>query len=226
MTLDLHQLLGGLRATADPSRLRLLAVLVSGEFTVSELTEVLGQSQPRVSRHLKLLTDDGLLERVREQHWVYHRVPADGEGAHLARVLLGLVDRPQGIGKGAFYTQDHVEQLLLVRKWQLAGLSLERIGEVLKQPSSGPLPPTPRRAGTVEVWSHLVVADGVEITLEPGRAGDAHATQAQALHPRVAQVAEHLLQGLDGVAGSAVQSLNVMCGFEERDGLAFMGLYP
>jgi hypothetical protein len=42
---------------------------------------------------------------------------------------------------------------------------------VMKQPTDGPLPPTPRRAGTVEVWSHLVVADGVEVTLEPGRAG-------------------------------------------------------
>ena len=85
-------------------------------------------------------------------------------------IQIGLVDRPKGVGKGAYYTQEHVEQLLLVRKWQLAGLSLERIGEVLKQPTSGPLPPTPRRAGTVEVWSHLVVADGVEVTLEPGRA--------------------------------------------------------
>jgi DNA-binding transcriptional ArsR family regulator len=75
------------------SRLRLLAVLASGEFTVSELTQILGQSQPRVSRHLKLLTDDGLLERFREQHWVYHRVPAEGEGAEFARVLLGLLDR-------------------------------------------------------------------------------------------------------------------------------------
>ena len=82
-----------------------------------------------------------------------------------------LVDRPEGTGKGAYYTQHHVEQLLLVRKWTLAGLSLDRIGEVLKQPTTGPLPPTPRRAGTVEVWSHLVVADGVEVTLEPGRAG-------------------------------------------------------
>jgi len=86
-------------------------------------------------------------------------------------IQTGLVDRPHGVGKGASYTQHHVEQLLLVRKWQLAGLSLERIGDVLKQQTSGPLPPTPRRAGTVEVWSHLVVADGVEVTLEPGRAG-------------------------------------------------------
>lgn len=86
-------------------------------------------------------------------------------------IQSGLIDRPQGVGKGAYYTQRHVEQLLMVRKWQLAGLSLERIGELLKQQVAGPLPPTPRRAGTVEVWSHLVVADGVELTLEPGRAG-------------------------------------------------------
>ncbi len=86
-------------------------------------------------------------------------------------IQSGLVDRPQGTGKGAYYTQHHVEQLLLVRKWQLAGLSLDRIGEVLKQQTGGPLPPTPRRPGTVEVWSHLVVADGVEVILEPGRTG-------------------------------------------------------
>ena len=86
-------------------------------------------------------------------------------------IQIGLVDRPHGVGKGAYYTQHHIEQLLLVRKWQLAGLSLERIGEIIKQPSSGQLPPAPRRAGTVEVWSHLVVAEGVEVNLEPGRAG-------------------------------------------------------
>ena len=86
-------------------------------------------------------------------------------------IQTGLVDRPQGLGKGAFYTQHHVEQLVLVRKWQLAGLSLDKIGDVLKQQASGPLPPTPRRAGTVEVWRHLVVAEGVEVNLEPGRAG-------------------------------------------------------
>lgn len=86
-------------------------------------------------------------------------------------IQSGLIDRPHGVGKGAYYTQRHVEQLLLVRKWQLAGLSLQRIGELLQQQEDGPLPPTPRRPGTVEVWSHLVVAEGVELTLEPGRAG-------------------------------------------------------
>jgi DNA-binding transcriptional MerR regulator len=90
-------------------------------------------------------------------------------------IQLGLVDRPEGAGKGAYYTQRHLDQLLQVRKWQLAGLSLERIGELRRQGvapggDERPLPPTPRRPGTVEVWSHLVVADGVELVLEPGRA--------------------------------------------------------
>jgi DNA-binding transcriptional MerR regulator len=106
-------------------------------------------------------------------------------------IQSGLVDRPQGVGKGAYYTSHHVEQLLFVRKWQLAGLSLERIGELLKQQTSGPLPPTPRRAGTIEVWSHLVVADGVEVTLEPGRAR-LNPEQVRAFFRGVTQVYEQL----------------------------------
>ena len=86
-------------------------------------------------------------------------------------IQSGLVDRPHGAGKGAYYTDQHLEQLLMIRKWQLAGLSLKRIAELLKHQSDQPLPPAPRRSGTVEVWSHLVVAEGVELTLEPGRAG-------------------------------------------------------
>ena len=109
-------------------------------------------------------------------------------------IQTGLVDRPQGIGKGAYYTEKHVEQLLLVRKWQLAGLSLERIGEVLKQQTSGPLPPAPRRKGTVEVWSHLVVADGVEVTLDPGRAS-LTPEQVRAFFRGVAQVYEQIENG-------------------------------
>ena len=72
-----------LRAAAEPTRLRLLALLARAELTVGEICEVIGQSQPRVSRHLKLLCDAGLLDRFREQHWVYYRAPASGsERAH------------------------------------------------------------------------------------------------------------------------------------------------
>ncbi len=111
-------------------------------------------------------------------------------------IQIGLVERPEGIGKGASYTERHVEQLLQVRKWQLAGLSLERIGEVMKQPDNGPLPPAPRRAGTVEVWSHLVVADGVEVTLEPGRAG-LNPEQARAFFRGVMQAYQNILENED-----------------------------
>ena len=86
------KLLPRLRAIAEPSRLRLLAILVRGEFSVSELTDILGQSQPRISRHLKLLDDCGLLERFREQHWMYYRVAGDTEGGRLARLLLEQLD--------------------------------------------------------------------------------------------------------------------------------------
>jgi ArsR family transcriptional regulator len=92
MSVAFENLLPRLRAIAEPTRLRLLAVLACGEFSVSELMEILGQSQPRISRHLKLLDDCGLLERFREQHWMYYRVADDTEGGRLARLLLDQLD--------------------------------------------------------------------------------------------------------------------------------------
>ncbi len=80
-----------LRAAAEPTRLRILAVCSEGELTVGEIGQVLSQSQPRVSRHLKLLCDAGLLMRFREGHWVYYRVPPRGKGAAQAAELLGWI---------------------------------------------------------------------------------------------------------------------------------------
>jgi SAM-dependent methyltransferase len=81
-----------LRAAAETTRLRILSICGRGELTVGEIARVLGQSQPRVSRHLKLLCDAGLLQRFREQNWVYYRVPPYGRGADQAAQLLGWVD--------------------------------------------------------------------------------------------------------------------------------------
>src|SRR5690606_22761124 len=86
-----------LRAAAEPTRLRLLALLARAELTVGEICEVLGQSQPRVSRHLKLLCDAGLLDRFREQLWVYYRAPAAGEARDIVRQLLGMVDEQDDV---------------------------------------------------------------------------------------------------------------------------------
>ena len=85
-------------------------------------------------------------------------------------IQLGLVDRPIGETRAAHYLPSHLEQLLQIRKWTAAGVSLERIRELLSG-EPPPVPQRPRGAGSVEVWSHLVVTDGVELTLEPSRAG-------------------------------------------------------
>jgi ubiquinone/menaquinone biosynthesis C-methylase UbiE/DNA-binding transcriptional ArsR family regulator len=87
----MDQLLSGLRAAAEPTRLRLLVLCAQGELTVGELTDILGQSQPRVSRHLKLLCDAGLLDRFREGSRVFYRL---AEGGALARRLLDLLPEP------------------------------------------------------------------------------------------------------------------------------------
>jgi DNA-binding transcriptional ArsR family regulator/precorrin-6B methylase 2 len=81
-----------LRAAAEPTRVRMLALLARAELTVGEICEVLGQSQPRVSRHLKLLTDAGLVDRLRERHWVYYRVPPSGEGRQATHQFMAMID--------------------------------------------------------------------------------------------------------------------------------------
>jgi len=81
----------GLRASGEPTRLRVLALLSQGELTVSELTRILGQSQPRVSRHLKLLCDAGLVTRIPEGAWAFYRLADAGGCASLAGALTGLL---------------------------------------------------------------------------------------------------------------------------------------
>ena len=81
-------LLAALRAAAESTRLRLLRICVQGELTVGEITRVIAQSQPRVSRHLKILCDAGLLVRFRERHWVFYRVPLSGPAAELVGDIL------------------------------------------------------------------------------------------------------------------------------------------
>lgn len=87
----MEALLGGLRAAGEPTRLRLLALCAYGELSVSELTQILSQSQPRVSRHLKLLVEAGLLERFREGAMVFYRIAESTAEAHLARTLVDLL---------------------------------------------------------------------------------------------------------------------------------------
>jgi ubiquinone/menaquinone biosynthesis C-methylase UbiE len=81
-----------LKAAAEPTRLRVLALLAETELTVSDLTEILRQSQPRISRHLRLLTEAGFIERFREGAWAFFRLAESGGSAELARRLLDQLE--------------------------------------------------------------------------------------------------------------------------------------
>lgn len=90
--LSLVSAVGVLKAVAEPTRLRVLVLLSRGELNVKDLTRVLGQSQPRISRHLKLLAEAGLVERAPEGSWVYFRLTEEGSGGEVARQILQGID--------------------------------------------------------------------------------------------------------------------------------------
>jgi ubiquinone/menaquinone biosynthesis C-methylase UbiE/DNA-binding transcriptional ArsR family regulator len=77
-----------LKAAGEETRLRILALVAEAELTVSDLTDILRQSQPRISRHLKLLAEAGLVERFREGTWAFFRLAEHGNGATVARALI------------------------------------------------------------------------------------------------------------------------------------------
>jgi ubiquinone/menaquinone biosynthesis C-methylase UbiE/DNA-binding transcriptional ArsR family regulator len=81
-----------LKAAGEATRLRILALLAEAELTVSDLTEILRQSQPRISRHLKLLSEAGLVERFREGSWAFFRLAEQGGGAEVIRALIARLD--------------------------------------------------------------------------------------------------------------------------------------
>ena len=82
-----------LRAAAEETRLRILVLLTEGELSVSDLTDILGQSQPRISRHLKLLVEAGLVERHREGAWAFFRLTDRGAALRIIRPTLDDLDR-------------------------------------------------------------------------------------------------------------------------------------
>jgi ubiquinone/menaquinone biosynthesis C-methylase UbiE len=86
--LGFEALNASLKAAGEETRLRMLALLAEAELTVSDLTDILRQSQPRISRHLKLLAEAGLVERFREGTWAFFRLAEHGGGAELTRALL------------------------------------------------------------------------------------------------------------------------------------------
>ncbi|MFN3687677.1 ArsR/SmtB family transcription factor [Salinarimonas sp.] len=90
--IGLAQALAALRAAGEETRLRVLALLARGELSVSDLTDILGQSQPRISRHLKLLVEAGLVERHREGAYAFFRLADRDRGAAILRALVEAIE--------------------------------------------------------------------------------------------------------------------------------------
>ena len=111
-------------------------------------------------------------------------------------IQKGLLPRPQGEKRGAFYDEGHLADLLRIRQWQEAGLSLDAIGDLLQAKREAPVSLT--RPGMSEVRSHFVVADGLELVVAPERAGLTQ-TQLRQLFQAVRSAYADLVDGTDGV---------------------------
>ena len=191
-----------LRAAGERTRLRILALLSYGELTVSELTLILGQSQPRVSRHLKLLVDAGLLDRFPEGTSVFYRLAERGDPAALARAALGFllpgcpvvsadrarldaVRRARAVAADAYFRAvaddwDHIRTLQTdereVERTMLDALGGAPLGDVLDVGT-----------GTGRVLALLAprARRAVGVDLSPAMLGVARAALDPAAHPNV-----------------------------------------
>ncbi len=99
-SLSFSSLVTALEASGEATRLRLLVLLSEAELTVSELVNILGQSQPRVSRHLRLLTEAGLIERHREGSWAFFQLATSKAVGGLAHDIIRRVDRDDPVFAG------------------------------------------------------------------------------------------------------------------------------
>lgn len=139
----MDNLLSALRAAGEETRLRILGLLSHGELTVSEITQILSQSQPRVSRHLKLLCESGLLLRFQEGTWAFYRLAEDGEAGELSQTIAQRIPadniqhkrdlerlediRANRAVQAASYFSDNAENWDQIRKLYVPELEVEKM---------------------------------------------------------------------------------------------------
>ena len=123
MATQAPELIAWLRAAGEPSRLRLLALCDQGDLSVSDLAQAVGQSEPRVCRHLRILSEAGLIERVRNGQWVHYRLTPIPAAASFVKGLLAQLDRGDPV-----FARDMDRAL----EDSDAGASESRLGRALK----------------------------------------------------------------------------------------------
>ncbi len=109
----LDDMVDSLRAAGEATRARVLVLLSRGELSVGELAQILGQSQPRLSRHMKFLTSAELVERMPEGAWVFYKLPRKGAGRKLVDVILSLVNAED---KGVLRDLSRLEEVRAARQ--------------------------------------------------------------------------------------------------------------
>jgi DNA-binding transcriptional ArsR family regulator len=123
MTTQAPELIAWLKAAGEPSRLRLLALCDQGDLSVSDLAQAVGQSEPRVCRHLRILSEAGLIERIRNGQWVHYRLTPSPAAASFVKGLLAQLDRGDPV-----FARD----LDRAQEDSEAGASESRLGRALK----------------------------------------------------------------------------------------------
>ncbi len=162
---NLDSLLAGLRAAGEQTRLRILALCARGEWSVSELTKILGQSQPRVSRHLKLMVEAGLLERLPEGAQVYFRISDQASASKLAQALVSLIPESDSS------LQRDLSQLQQVReaRTQRAQDYFQQVAKSWETIRSMHVPQQQLEAALLEVVGSEPVGDLLDIGTGTGR---------------------------------------------------------
>jgi len=129
MSLAPTVLLRWLRAAGEPSRLRLLALCADAALSVSDMAQALKQSEPRVSRHLKILCESGLIERLRQGQWVHYRLASSPETSSFVRGLLAQLDH-----RDAQLLRDAASaRAAIAADEQAAGPTESRLGRALRE---------------------------------------------------------------------------------------------
>jgi len=125
MTLDPAQIVDILRAAGEPTRLRILALLQQGELAVGELAQLLGQSQPRLSHHLKTLSSAGLVERMPEGSWVFYRLTREDS----IRVIVHTIFAETDFSSGDFARDSAQLETVRRARAEAADVYFERVAD-------------------------------------------------------------------------------------------------
>lgn len=229
----MDEILKGLRASAEATRLRIIGLCAHAELTVSDLVEILGQSQPRISRHLKLLVEAGVLVRNQEGPWAWYRLPEEGVGGELARLIVDLLPpddrqhaqdlkRLQAISEGwtrrvADFFRQHAGDWEQIRSLHADQAAVDRaLLEALPDPPIDNLLDIGTGAGHVLLLAgdRVNSAIGVDRSREMLNVARSNLFRAGHRHCQVRQADMMALPFADG--GFAAVTLNMVLHFAER----------